>query len=168
MKKIYLLFLPILLFSCMESSEKVGMESLQGVWIYVFSDENETIESTISFKADGSFIAENRRIQSTQDFNPGLTDAFKGKYNLEAGKLTFSDRIYFFTEDYVNPPANIEGLRKMENVKYPTQTADVSFEDNDQVMVLLYSCSDSEPEEDVMFVACLDLGPLHYTRTEKL
>ena len=166
MKKIYLLFLPILLFSCMESSEKVEMESLQGAWMYEFSNENETIESTISFNADGSYIAENRRIQSAEGFNPGLINAYKGKYKLEEGKLTFSDKIYFFAEDFVNPPATIEALRQSENVKYPKETANVSFEENNRVMILLYDCPGQEPEEDEMLVECLDLGPLHYTRVE--
>jgi hypothetical protein len=166
MKKIYLLFLPILLFSCMESSENVEMERLLGVWMHEFSNENETIESTISFKADGTYIIENRRVQSAEGFNPGLIDAYKGKYNLEAGKLTFSDKIFFFTEDFVNPPATLEALRQGENVKYPKQTAKVSFEENNQVMVLLYDCPGPEPEEDEVLVECLDLGPLHYTRIE--
>jgi hypothetical protein len=127
----------------------------------------KTIESTISFKADGTYIIENRRVQSAEGFNPGLIDAFKGKYSLEAGKLTFSDKIFFFSEDFVNPPATIEALQQRENVKYPKESANVSFEENNRVMVLLYDCPGPEPEEDEMLVECLDLGPLHYTRSEK-
>jgi hypothetical protein len=168
MKKIYLLFLSIVLFSCMESSEKIEMENLQGDWMYEFSDENETIESTISFKDDGTYTAEDRRIQSTEDLNPGLITAFTGKYNLETGKLTFSDRKYFFAEEYSNPPATIEALQQRENVKYPKQMADVSFEENNQVMVLLYDCPGPASEEDEVLVECFDLGPLHYTRAKKL
>lgn len=150
----------------MESSEKVEMERLLGAWMHEFSNESETIESTISFKADGTYIIENRRVQSAEGFNPGLIDAFKGKYNLEAGKLTFSDRIFFSAEDFVNPPATIEALQQRENVKYPKESANVSFEENNQVMVLLYDCPGPEPEEDEMLVACLGLGPLPYTRVK--
>jgi hypothetical protein len=151
----------------MESSEKVEMERLLGAWMHEFSNENETIESTISFKADGTYIIENRRVQSAEGFNPGLIDAFKGKYSLEAGKLTFSERIFFFAEDFINPPATIGALQQRENVKYPKESANVSFEENNRVMVLLYDCPGPEPEEDEMLVECLDLGPLHYTRSEK-
>lgn len=143
------------------------MERLLGAWMHEFSNENETIESTISFKADGTYIIENRRVQSAEGFNPGLIDAFKGKYSLEAGKLTFSDKIFFFSEDFVNPPATIEALQQRENVKYPKESANVSFEENNQVMVLLYDCPGPEPEEDEMLVECLGLGPLHYSRSEK-
>ncbi|MCS4433822.1 hypothetical protein NK987_05470 [Aquiflexum sp. XJ19-10] len=150
----------------MESSENVEMERLLGVWMHEFSNEDETIESTISFIADGTYIIENRRVQSSEGFNPGLIDAYKGKFSLEAGKLTFSDKIFFFTEDFVNPPATIEALRQGENVKYPKQTAKVSFEENNKVMVLLYDCPGPEPEEDEVLVECLDLGPLPYNQVK--
>lgn len=164
MKKIYLLLLPFLLLSCVDYSEDVNRDRLLGNWVHEFSNDYETIENTIAFQTDGSYVEQYWRTENADGFEPGLLAAYRGKYSLETGILTFSDKKYFFAADYENPPTTIEALQQQENVPFTTQTVEVTFEENDRVMILLATgCNDMIPG---MSAFCVEPVPVRYTKVE--
>ncbi|MCH7398900.1 hypothetical protein MM236_12920 [Belliella sp. DSM 107340] len=165
MKKIYLVLLPFLLFSCMDDTDEVNKERVQGTWMHEFLNGDETLQTNFTFNSNGTFESQNVRTQSEGEYELGVLSLSTGTYALEGGELVISDRAYFYAEDYENPPATAEELVESD-FEYPiAQRVKISFEDNNSAMILLfYECHDIIPSS---FSFCAEPKPIRYDRVEE-
>ncbi|MFD2034962.1 hypothetical protein ACFSKL_09180 [Belliella marina] len=165
MKKIYLFFLPFLLFSCIEDSDKVNLERVQGTWVHESEHEDQTIESTFTFHSNGTFEQQHRRTQGEGDYEAGILSVSTGSYAFEDGELVVSTQTAFHAEVYENPPATVEELIESGDYFKRTVRAKISFEDNNNAMILLfYECHDIITGG---LSNCIEPTPMRYNRVEE-
>jgi hypothetical protein len=163
MKKSLLLILTVLtLASCMDNADDISFQTLEGKWVNQINNENEYLEVVYVFQSDGTFENFFIRTESHEGFGPGILASYRGNYAITDGKLVFSNRKYFYAEDYENPSFEQESLVEQTNFPIATQRADLSFEANKSVMVLVYECNDMIT--DFALTMCLEPRPISYNR----
>lgn len=164
MKKLLpLAFLIFFFYSCIESSEDFSSQTLEGSWLRKFENTYEALDIVYSFDRNGTYENFIIRTGSQEDLENGIVGYYKGNYSISEGTILFSDRRYFYPEVYENPPSVPEELIEQTSFPMVIQSAEISFEENEMVMVLVYGCNDMIPQADFMSI-CLEPEPKRYDR----
>ncbi|MCH7408658.1 hypothetical protein MM239_04570 [Belliella sp. DSM 111904] len=141
------------------------METVQGTWVHEFELENQTIESTFIFYSNGTFERHNDRTQGEGDYETGILSFSTGNYAFEDDKLVVSTQTAFNAEIYENPPATVEELVESHKFFIRTERVEITFEDNNKVMILLFSeCHDMITG---VLPICAVPTPMRYIRVEE-
>lgn len=163
MKKSVLSLLSVfLLFSCMDTGDELSFQSLKGKWINQINNENESMDVVYTFQSDGTFENFYIRTGSNEGFGPGILASYSGNYAITEGKLVFSNRKYFYAEDYENPSSDPATLVAQNDFPITSQRADLSFEENKSIMVLVYECNDMLT--GFALSMCMEPKPIRYNR----
>lgn len=165
MKNAILFILPLcLLFSCVEYGEEFSTQQLEGRWVNEVVNDYESMDNILVFQSNGTYEAFFIRTESNEGFAPGIVGYYKGKYAVADGSLTFSDRRYFYPEDFENPPASPDELLEQNSFPMANQNASLAFENNNKVMVLVFECVDFHTGTLSM---CLEPEPAYYDKVEE-
>lgn len=162
MKKALLALVPIIfLFSCVDYSEEFSSQTLQGKWLNKISNDYESMDNVLVFQTNGSYEAFFIRTENSEGFAPGIVGYYKGNYAVTDDKLVLSDRKYYDPEDFENPPTEASDMIEQANFPMPNQSAELSFEENKTVMVLVFECIDTFGGFAAM---CMEPEPTYYDK----
>ncbi|EOZ91956.1 hypothetical protein A33Q_4049 [Indibacter alkaliphilus LW1] len=153
-----------LIFSCVDYQEEFSARYLEGEWVNELVNDYETLENILVFQMNGTYESFFIRKENSEGFAPGIVGYYQGKYSVMEDKLTFSERRYFYPEDFENPPASPDELLEQNSFPMVNQNASLAFENNNKVMVLVFECVDFHTGTLSM---CLEPEPAYYDKVEE-
>lgn len=164
MKKALLYSLLFLIFfSCVESEEVIIPKELAGKWVTELNLEEDTWETFLEFKTNGSYEGFTVRNIQNDSLQPGILTFSKGKFSKREGNLILSSIRTFYAEDKSNPPSEIGLLKEQVEWLIPDEVAEFSLHENDQILILTFlGCKDVQIPRNS--ANCAPPTPVTYTR----